>query len=149
MPSSFLPFFKWCESTRLGLAVRDTVWAFPVIETVHLLALAVLLGTVLIVNLRVFGLGARYASGAQLTHDLEPWMLVSVAISIATGIPMMLSEPMKCYESYSFPVKMILLVVAVVFHFTVRRKFQTKLAAGVSMALWTGIGLAGKGIPYL
>ena len=149
MPSSTLPFFEWCGSTRLGLAVRDTVWAFPVIETFHLLALAVLLGTVLIVNLRIFGLGARYASAAQLSQDLEPWMLVSVAISVATGIPMMLSEPMKCYESYSFPIKMILLVVAIAFHFTVQRRSPTKPTAAISMALWAAIGLAGKGIPYL
>jgi hypothetical protein len=157
---SFLPFFDWCGRTWLGTAVRDTVWAFPVIETFHLLALAVLLGTVLIINLRVFGLGVRRSSGPQMARELEPWMLVSLAVLILSGIPMFLSEPMKCYESYSFPIKMILLVLAIVWHFTIQRKWiapdpspsiplKGKLAACFSILLWTGIGLAGKGIPYI
>ena len=50
---SFRPYFEWCGNTWLGTTVRDTVWAFPLIETFHLLALAVLLGSVLIVNLAV------------------------------------------------------------------------------------------------
>jgi hypothetical protein len=158
LSESFLPFFEWCGKTWLGTTVRDTVWAFPVIETFHLLALAVLLGTVLIVNLRAFGLGARYASGLQTARELEPWMLVSVAVLILSGIPMFLSEPMKCYESYSFPIKMGLLLLAILWHFTIQRKwtapaaetrFKGKLAACFSIVLWLGIGMAGKGIPYV
>jgi hypothetical protein len=73
---------------------------------------------------------------------------------------MFLSEPMKCYESYSFPIKMGLLLLAILWHFTVQRKWTSpdlsrltpmkgKLAACVSIMLWAGIGIAGKGIPYL
>jgi hypothetical protein len=148
---SFLPFFEWCGRTWLGTAVRDNIWAFPVIETFHLLALAILLGTVLIVNLRIFGLGARYVSGAL---ELEPWMVTSLAVLILSGIPMFLSEPMKCYESYSFPIKMILLVLAITWHFTLQRHWfvpslRGKLAACLSILLWASIGIAGKGIPYV
>jgi hypothetical protein len=149
LSESFLPFFEWCGNTWLGTRVRDTVWAFPVIETFHLLALAVLLGTVLIVNLRVFGLGARDASGPRTARELEPWMLVSLAVLILSGIPMFLSEPMKCYESVSFPIKIGLLLVAILWHFTIQRKWQGKLTAGLSILLWAGIGVAGKGIPYV
>jgi hypothetical protein len=160
LSESFLPFFEWCGRTWLGTTVRDTVWAFPVIETFHLLALAVLLGTVLIVNLRVFGLGARYSPDRQTARELEPWMLVSLAVLILSGIPMFLSEPMKCYESYSFPIKITLLVLAILWHFTIQRKWSApdpgpatplkgKVAACVSIALWAGIGMAGKGIPYV
>jgi hypothetical protein len=160
LSESFLPFFEWCGRTWLGTTVRDTIWAFPLIETFHLLALAILLGTVLIVNLRAFGLGAQRSSYSQLTRELEPWMLVSLAVLILSGIPMAMSEPMKCYESYSFPIKMILLLVAVLWHFTIQRKWTTpdalrltplksKLAACFSILLWTGIGIAGKGIPYV
>jgi hypothetical protein len=143
---SFLPFFEWCGRTWLGTTVRDTVWAFPVIETFHLLALAILLGTVLIVNLSVLGIGKR---SSEIASELEPWMLVSVAVLILSGIPMFLSEPMKCYESYSFPIKMILLVAAILWHFTIQRKWNGKLTACCSILLWAGIGVAGKGIPYV
>lgn len=151
LSDSFLPFFEWCGRTWLGTTVRDTVWAFPVIETFHLLALAILLGTVLIVNLSAFGVGR--SSSSVTARELEPWMLTSLAVSILSGIPMAMSEPMKCYESYSFPIKMILLVVAILWHFTVQRRsdtpLKTKLAAGFSILLWTGIGIAGKAIPYV
>ena len=154
LSDSFLPFFEWCGRTWLGTTVRDTVWAFPVIETFHLLALAVLLGTVLIVNLSAFGVGTRGSSSPVTARELEPWMLTSLAVLILSGIPMAMSEPMKCYESYSFPIKMILLVVAILWHFTVQRRWRltplkSKLAACFSILLWTGIGIAGKGIPYV
>jgi hypothetical protein len=157
MPSYTFPFFQWCDQSWLGTAVRDHVWAFPVIETFHLLALAVLLGTVLIVNLRVLGLGARFTSVPQIAQELERWMVWSIVVLIASGIPMMMSEPMKCYESTSFLVKMILLVLAIVFHSVVQRKWAKgspadppgRLAAFTSLALWSTISMAGKGIPYI
>ena len=157
----FQPFFDWCGRTWLGTTVRDTVWAFPLIETFHLLAMAVLLGTVLIVNLRVFGLGRRYySSAADVARELEPWMLASLGVLIASGIPMFLSEPMKCYESYSFPIKMMLLVAGVVAQFTIQRRWvigdesegsatRAKVAACISILVWAGVGAAGKGIPYV
>ncbi|MBV8846414.1 MAG: hypothetical protein JO307_26715 [Bryobacterales bacterium] len=156
MLSSLQPFYEWCGNTALGMWIRDTVWAFPLIETFHLLALAVLLGSVLIINLRILGCGARFASASQLAGDLEPWIRVSIVVGIFSGVLLFMSEPMKCYESYSFPVKMGLIVAGVVFHFTGERKwalgaqgFRSKLAAGVALVLWTGVGLAGKGIPYI
>lgn len=146
----WLPFFEWCGKTWLGTAVRDNIWAFPVIETFHLLALAVLLGSVLIINLRTFGLVGARPSDPEMAKQLEPWIVVSIAVLICTGIPMAMSEPMKCYESYSFPIKMILLVVAIAWHFTLQRRWsRSKAAAGLSILLWLSIGIAGKGIPYV
>jgi hypothetical protein len=158
LSESLRPYFEWCGNTWLGSTVRDTVWAFPVIETFHLLALAVLLGTVLIVNLRVFGLGRRYLPAAQMARQFEPWMLASIGVLIATGIPMAFSEPIKCFESYSFPIKMGLIVVGIVSQFTIQRKWimaedatrrKAQFAAIVSIAVWTAVGAAGKGIPYV
>jgi hypothetical protein len=146
----WLPFFQWCGKTWLGQTVQNTVWAFPVIETFHLLALAILLGSVLIVNLRAFGLGGQRASGPEMAAQFEPWIVVSIAVLILSGIPMAMSEPMKCYESYSFPIKMMLLAVAIAWHFTLQRRWsRSKLAAGFSILLWLSIGIAGKGIPYV
>ena len=150
LSESFLPFFEWCGKTWLGTTVRDTVWAFPVIETFHLLALAVLLGTVLIVNLRYSGWARTRSSYAEMARELEPWMLTSLAVLILSGIPMFLSEPMKCYESYSFPIKMILLVVAILWHFTIQRRWTSpdanrltplkgRLAACFSILLWAAL----------
>jgi hypothetical protein len=152
------PYFDWCGNTWLGTAVRDTIWAFPVLETFHLLALAVLLGTVLIVNLRVFGLGKRFLPAAQMARQFEPWMLASIATLIRTGVPMAFSEPIKCFESYSFPIKMGLIVVGITCQFTLQRRWvmaegaapaKARLAALGSILIWTAVGAAGKGIPYV
>ena len=158
LSESWRPYFEWCGNTWLGTTVRDTVWAFPLIETFHLLALAVLLGSVLIVNLRVFGLGKGYLPAAQLARQLEPWMLVSIAVLIASGIPMAFSEPMKCFESYSFPIKMCLMVLGIATQLTIQRKWvmaedatsrKAQFAAILSIVIWTSVGAAGKGIPYV
>lgn len=158
LSESWRPYFEWCGQTWLGSSVRDTVWAFPVIETFHLLALAVLLGSVLIVNLRVFGLGRQYAPAAQMARQLEPWVWVSVAVLFLSGIPMAFSEPSKCFESVSFPIKMGLILVGIVCQLTIQRKWvmksdaaegKAKLAAVLSIVIWTLVGAAGKGIPYV
>jgi hypothetical protein len=158
LSESLKPYFEWCGNTRLGTAVRDTVWAFPTIETFHLLALAVLLGAALMVNLRVFGVGSKYAPAGQLARQFEPWMLVSIGVLIATGIPMAFSEPMKCFESISFPIKMGLMLVGIASQLTIQRKWvirgtagsgKAKLAAALSIAIWVLVGAAGKGIPYV
>jgi hypothetical protein len=156
----WLPLFEWAGRTWLGTAVRDHILAFPIIETFHLLALAVLLGSVLIVNLRAFGIGRHRSSYAQIAAELDPWMLVSVVVLILSGVPMAMSEPMKCYESWSFPIKMILIVLAIAWHFTVQRRWtgadsidatpgKKKMAAIFSILLWTAVAAAGKGIPYV
>jgi len=146
------PFFEWCERTAIGMAVRDTIWAFPFIETFHLLALAAL------INLRVFGIGMRQFSVPQLARMLEPWILVSIPVLLVSGILMALSEPIKCFESYSFPIKMLFLGIAIVYHFTVQRKLRIsedappirgKLGATLGISLWAIVSVAGRGIPYI
>ena len=158
LSESLRPYFEWCGNTWLGMAVRNTTWAFPVIETFHLLALAILLGTVLIVNLRVFGLGRRYAPAAQLARQFEPWLLAALGVLIASGIPMAFSEPSKCFESVSFPIKMGLIILGIASQFTIQRRWvirgdagggKAKLAAILSILIWTLVGAAGKGIPYV
>ncbi|HLI84056.1 MAG TPA: DUF6644 family protein [Bryobacteraceae bacterium] len=155
---SFRPYFEWAGNTWLGTSVRDTEWAFPLIETFHLLALAILLGSVLLISLRVFGVGKRYLPAAQLARQFEPWMLVSICVLIATGIPMAFSEPMKCFESYSFPVKMGLMLLGIAAQLTIHRRWivrgdaspaKTRIAALASILIWTAVGAAGKAIPYI
>lgn len=152
-----LTFFQWCDATRVAVAIRESVWLFPVIETVHLLALALLGGAVLIVDLRLLGLGLRAASTRQLAADAQPWLAGGLAAMIASGIPLFLSEAMRCYESPPFHLKMILLALALLFTFTLRRRvtrrdeprpWLARMTALVSLTLWTGVGVMGRGIAF-
>src|SRR6478672_11504581 len=112
-----LPFFMWCERTAVGATIRDSTWLFPVIEAVHLIALAVLGGAVLLVNLRLMRLSLRQQSIAAMTRDAMPWITACVAIMLASGVLLFLSEAVKCYNSTPFWVKMYGLAGALVFTF--------------------------------
>ena len=156
---NLLPFFEWCESTAVGSAVRDSAWLFPVIESVHLLALALLGGTLLIVDLRLFGLGLREQPVHRLAGDAHPWLVGALLVMIATGVPLFLSESIKCYYNTAFWVKVSTLPFAILFTFTIRRRvtmvdeadamrMPRKLVALTSLALWFGVAAAGRWIGF-
>src|SRR5688500_12428548 len=92
-----LPFFEWCETVWLGRVVVGSLWLFPVIEAVHLLGLSVLGGAVLIVDLRLLGTGLKSWTPAELWREARPYTIGALVVMIATGIPLFLSEAMKCY----------------------------------------------------
>ena len=83
---NLLPFFQWCEATTLGTAIRETTWAFAVIESVHLLALCVIGGAVLVVDLRLLGLGLRRQRVQDLARDAQPWLNYSLAVMLLTAL---------------------------------------------------------------
>ena len=154
-----LPFFQWAEATTLGEMIRTSTWAFAVIESFHLLALSVIGGAVLIVDLRLLGLGLRTQPIADVARDVRPWLIGSLIVMVVTGVGLFLSEAMKCYASAPFAVKMTCLALAIVFTFTVRAKVTMadegrvrphwlKLVAVVSLALWFGVGASGRWIGF-
>jgi len=98
----FLPLFQRLEATTIGTVVRESLWMFPVIECVHLLALALLGGAVLLVDLRLLGFGLVNQPVDLLARKADPWLLVAWIAIIFTGIPMFLSEATKCYYSPPF-----------------------------------------------
>ena len=155
---SLLPFFEWCEATAVGEAIRNSLWLFPIIESVHLLALALIGGAVLIVDLRLLGLGLRQPV-AQIARAAQPWLIGSLTVMLVTGIPLFLSESIKCYYSPPFWCKMTFLPLAITFALTVRRKVAAadenrvgplwgKLVGLVSLGLWFGVGFSGRWIAF-
>lgn len=153
-----LPFFEWAENTALGTAVRNSIWAFPVIEAMHLLGLCLLGGALLIVDLRLLGLGVTRQSASRLLHQVRPWLLGSVVLLLSTGVLLFLSEAVKCYYNTSFWVKMVALPVALVFTFTVRDRVvvrevrddsvRLRLTGVVSLAIWFTVAAAGRWIGF-
>jgi len=153
------PFFEWCAATALGTAIQMSPWAFAVIESVHLLGLAVIGGAVLLVDLRMLGFGLRDQRIDEIARAAFPWLVGSLIVMLLTGIGLFLSEPMKCYYSRPFWVKMISLSLAMLFTFTIRRKVTLadetrmrpiwfKLVALVSLTLWFGVGAGGRWIGF-
>ena len=154
-----LPFFEWCESTAVGNGIRDSLWLFPVIESFHLLALALIGGAVLVVDLRLLGLQFRRWPVAKLARDVEPWLAGGLVVMVTSGILLFTSEAIKCYYSAAFWTKMTFLLPALIFTFTIRRRVAaadeskikplwSKLVALVSVTLWSVVGGAGRWIGF-
>jgi hypothetical protein len=152
-----LAFFKWCEASILGKTISGSVFLFPVVEAIHLLALAVIGGAVLIVDMRMVGLGMRQQPLSQVAKGAEPWLVGSLAVMLVTGFMLMTSEAMRCYYNDAFWLKMWSLLFAMIFTFTVRRRVAygaavspiwTKLVGVISVLLWSGVGIGGRGIGF-
>ena len=155
---SLLPFFQWCYQTPIGVAIRDSTWIFPVIEAFHLVGLGLTVGAVLTVDLRLLGVGLSRQPVAQLSAAVEPWLLGSLALMFLSGIALFLSEAIKCYYSFPFWVKMMALLLALLFTFTVRRRLTMSKApdqslhgrftALTSLILWFGVAWGGRWIGF-
>ena len=159
MDDLLLPFFQWCYTTPVGEGIRESTWLFPVIEAVHLLGFGLAAGAVLVVDLRLLGVGLSKQPGAQLWANAKPWLLGSLVLMFASGIPLVLSESMKCYYSTAFWIKMLALFLAIVLTFTlVPRVAQTsstadrpglrKMTALTSIGLWFLVAWGGRWIGF-
>jgi uncharacterized membrane protein len=154
-----LPFFKWADTSWIGVMVRSSRLYFPIIETFHLLALTLLFGAIFMLNLRLCGLVMKNLPVQQVSRDLSPWLFWSLVTILTTGYMLFASEAMKCYSSGPFQAKMLFLFAAIAYHFTIYRKLTNTdrepkrlwgIAAGlISVVLWLGVGVAGRGIAFI
>lgn len=144
----------------LGHLMQTSKWGFALVETVHLIALAVLGGSVLLIDLRLLGVVLRRESATDIRRDLSKLLLGSLVLMILSGIAMLSEEALKCYYSPAFRWKMTLLAAAVLFYFTLHRRALMRTGTGnptlwsratavVSLTLWLGVGVAGRAIGLL
>jgi hypothetical protein len=143
------------EGSPLGQTIRQSDWAFPVIEIIHLVALATLGGSVLMIALCVFGVGVK-APAKDIEVGARPYMLGAVITLLVSGVLLGVSESVKLLDREAFTVKMIALAFALLFTFLVfnpmvRRGASgagVRAAAGVTMALWLTVAMAGRWIGF-
>jgi hypothetical protein len=154
-----LPLFEALEQSAIGEAIRNSLWMFPIIEAFHLIGLAVIGGAILVVDFRLLGLGLRNHPVAKLARDMQPWVIGSVIVMVASGLPLFLSEAIKCYYSFAFWTKMTALLFALLFTFTIRRNVTSapdnrvspllyKVVGLTSIALWSTVGWGGRWIGF-
>jgi len=150
-----LPFFKWCDATTLGQAIRGVTWAFPAIETIHIMAMIALLGGVMVMDISLLG-GLRRMTPVHIARTVKPFMNTGLVIMLVTGILLFISEALKCYDNDAFKPKMICLALAIIWTYTVHRKAvnsdvpgSAKLVAIVSLLLWFSVGVAGRAIGFV
>ena len=150
-----LPFFEWMEGLPLSIVFRDSLLLYPIIQAVHLVALTVFAGAVLIVDFRLLGSGLIKQPLAQVARNARPWLIGSLIALTITGIPQMSSTAMKQYYSPFFWRKMSILLIAVLFTFVLRHRvtlaaqarvgvFWPKIVGLVSIALWTSVAFQAR-----
>jgi hypothetical protein len=156
---------QWLESTSMGAGVRNSDWLFPVIESVHMLGIVLLVGATGLFDLRLLGRGPfRQQPASQVARQVMPWVWGSFAVMFVTGTLMFSSEATRCYQSWCFRAKMVLLVLAglnaFIFQLGAYRQVAkwdeavlkpptgARVAAWTSLALWVVIVFAGRGIAY-
>ncbi|HEY2455717.1 MAG TPA: DUF6644 family protein [Candidatus Acidoferrum sp.] len=159
-----LPWCRWLEQTSLGSAVRESLWLFPAIETLHLLGMAALLGTIAVFDLRLLGWLMPRQRVSDLGKRLLPWTWAAFALQVITGATLFMSEAVKVYTNPAFRLKMLLILLAglqaLIFHRTVYRNgvtwgdaevspMRAKIAGLVSLLLWLAVVAAGRFIGFV
>jgi len=162
MPA-LLAFCQWLQNTPMGSAMRNSGWAAPTVETVHICAIIALLTSNAILGLRLLGCAFRGEPVSKLAKQLLPWAWFAFALLVATGFILFSSEATRYYANAVFRLKMLMIFLAgmnaLVFHWTVRRRVATwdeasvpplgaRLAGCFSIILWIGVVAAGRWIAY-
>lgn len=158
---SLQPLFQWIESTALAVAINNSTYAFALIESVHLVALAVIGGAVLVVDLRMFGVGFKNQPVAAVAAAARPWLIGSLVLILLTGYLLFSSLAAgKYYWNVAYWWKMYFLMAAIAYTFAVRQPFAlrraaagrpsvAKLVGGVSIFLWLGVAVMGRAIGFI
>lgn len=150
-----LPFFQWIESLGFSASIDPSGYVTAAVNVMHLLALTVFVGALLVVDLRLLGRGMKQQPLAEVARDAQPWLIGGFLAMLSTGVPQILATPIKEYYSPHFWLKMEVILVALIFTFTVRRMIAQagegrvapvwrKLVALVSIGMWTTVATAGR-----
>jgi hypothetical protein len=142
--------------------IRESDWLFPTIETVHVFALVLVVGTIMTVDLRLLGFANKERPFRQVASEMLPWTWAAFAIAALAGMLMFSSKALTYYSNFPFRLKMVCLLLAGInmatFHWLGARQLEAwdrgrppraaKLAGGASLLLWTTIVAAGRWIGF-
>jgi hypothetical protein len=152
----------WLETTAVATAMRQWLWLYPIVEIVHILGFAVLVGAAVMFDLRLLGLSRRLPV-ADMAHHLLPWARAGLVFVVPSGLLMFSAHATEMAENPAFRLQLILIAAAGlnagVFH---RWSFKSvmawnreteapvaaKIAAVLSIALWTGVIACGRLLAY-
>jgi hypothetical protein len=154
---------RWLESTHGSIALHESIWVYPIVESIHVLTLSVFLGLAVIVDLRLLGASLSATPVSQVMRRLGPWIVAGFTVMVVSGTLLFYAAPVRTYSSIFFQLKMTFLLMAGlnvgVFHFITshslpqwdldrRPPLGARLAGAVSLVLWVAIAVCGRMIAY-
>ena len=154
---------KTIESNQFAAWIRDSLYAFPLIESVHVIGLTLVFGTVLIMDLRMLGLASVRRPFTRVSADLKGWTWIAFAISAATGLLMFSTNATVYFGNTQFRLKMLTIALSglnmLVFEWTTGRRvplwdsdesapFAGKVAGALSIVLWITVIFLGRWVGF-
>jgi len=154
---------KQIESTPLGVAISQSPWMFPTFETIHVMAIALVVGSIAILDLRLLGLSWNRRPVLEVASEILPWTWSAFAVALVTGLLMFVSAASKYAVNPPFLLKMGLMALAglnmAVFHRVTfaqvegwnrdaRPPAAARLAGAMSLLFWVGIVTCGRLIGF-
>jgi len=160
---SLVDFWSWLENLPIAARIGESWW-FPLLESLHVVGVAMVFGSILMVDLRLLGLaGTKYAV-STMSKELVPWTWAAFALALVTGVGLFITRASHYAENPAFQIKCLLLLLAggnmIAFHFGVFRRVvqwdvatklptASKIAGVASLVLWAGVILAGRWTGHL
>ena len=159
----FTEFWAWLQALPISEHIGFTWW-FPLLESIHVLAIGLVVGTILMVGLRLLGLAALRYPASRVTRELVPWTWIGFVVAFITGFGMFMAGATRYVENPAFQIKFMLLPLAALnmvwFQFRTMRTISSwddtnvlpttaKLAGATSLLLWIGVLLAGRWTGHL
>jgi len=156
-------FLQWLDGTQFSQWMRGSIYAEPIVETIHVLTLTFFLGFAVLLDLRLLGVCMKKRPVSEVLSQFNPCLFCGFAVMVISGLLLFSGDPVDFYSTIFFKIKMILLVLAglnvLIFNATIGRKVAewdsalktpraAKIAAVVSLVLWAAIVAAGRAIAY-
>src|SRR5262249_16208793 len=153
----------WMQISDIGTGIRESIWLFPIVETTHVLALALSVGVLIWFDLRLMGWGMKHEPVSQIHKQVMPFAFVGIAIMMLTGVLLFWSEAEKCYLSGFFRLKVLFLVLAAlnagIFELGTKKSIEdwdkypvppprARMAGLISILSWTAVIVAGRATAY-
>jgi hypothetical protein len=160
---ALLDFCAWIEQTPLSLVVQSTPWIVPTVQTIHILGIAAVLSSALMIALRLLGVAGCDQPLARISARFRPVIWWTLPLLLVTGMVMISGEPARSLANAVFQLKMLLLIAAIAvtlgflapldkdgafWDATGGRRRAAKMLAVLSLLLWMGIVFSGRWIAY-
>ena len=160
---SLLGFCEWLARTEWSIALHESLFLYPLVETTHVLSLLLFVGTVNLVDLRLLGLVFRDVPVSEVTGRILPWTVAGFVIAALTGALLFYAIPVRTYQNLFFRIKVVTLIVAgvnaLLFHRHANRSAarwdhlarlprRVRMTGAVSLASWATVIVMGRMIAY-
>jgi hypothetical protein len=158
-----LSICQWIQQTPLSVAIRESIWVYPILNVLHCVGILLVAGTIVVVDLRLLGFGMRRTVVSSVVSQVLPWTLSGFGFMFLTGSLLAWSEPVRLYRSIFFPWKLLFLAIAglnaLLFYLGVYRGVgswdsatltpaRARLAGALSILSWICVIAAGRAVGY-